>query len=95
MCDLRGFLSISEQLSPESVVAILNVFLGEMTTVISQYQGTIDEFIGDAILVIFGAPIYRDDYAYRAVACSIAMQLRMDMVNTQLEQLSLPIIAIE
>ena len=93
MCDLRGFSSISEQLSPESVVAILNVFLGEMTSVISQYQGTIDEFIGDAILVIFGAPIFRDDDAYRAVACSIAMQLRMDMVNAQLEQLSLPIIA--
>jgi adenylate cyclase len=90
MCDLRGFSSISEQLPPEKVVEILNVFLGSMTDVINQYQGTIDEFIGDAILVIFGAPIYREDDAQRAIACSIAMQLAMKSVNQALERLDLP-----
>lgn len=93
MCDLRGFSTISEQLPPEKVVEILNVFLGSMTDVINQYQGTIDEFIGDAILVIFGAPILREDDAQRAIACSIAMQSAMTSVNQSLEKLSLPQIA--
>ncbi|MEE3718268.1 adenylate/guanylate cyclase domain-containing protein [Tumidithrix elongata RA019] len=93
MCDLRGFSTISEQLPPEKVVEILNVFLGAMTDVINQYQGTIDEFIGDAILVIFGAPIGREDDAPRAIACAIAMQLAMTSVNHALEKMELPQIA--
>ncbi|CAN1209008.1 Adenylate/guanylate cyclase with Chase sensor [Tumidithrix helvetica PCC 7403] len=93
MCDLRGFSAISEQLPPEKVVEILNVFLGAMTDVINQYQGTIDEFIGDAILVIFGAPICREDDAPRAIACAMAMQLAMVSVNQSLEKLELPQIA--
>jgi len=93
MCDLRGFSSISEQLPPEKVVEILNIFLGKMTEIINDYQGTIDEFIGDAILVIFGAPIQRSDDARRAVACAIAMQLKMADVNTEIQRLELPKIA--
>ena len=93
MCDLRGFSTISEKMPPEKVVEILNVFLGTMTEAIAPYQGTIDEFIGDAILVLFGAPIYRDDDAARAVASAIAMQLAMRSVNTKLTQMELPEIA--
>ena len=48
-----------------------------MVEVIQQYQGTIDEFIGDAIFILFGAPVQRDDDAERAVACAMAMQLAM------------------
>lgn len=93
MCDLRGFSTISEKMSPEKVVEILNVFLGTMTDAIAPYQGTIDEFIGDAILVLFGAPIYREDDAARAVASAIAMQLAMRSVNEKLTQMQLPEIA--
>jgi adenylate cyclase len=93
MCDLRGFSSISEQLPPEKVVEILNIFLGKMTEIITEHQGTIDEFIGDAILVIFGAPIQRVDDAQRAVACAIAMQLSMEYVNAEIQRLHLPQIA--
>lgn len=93
MCDLRGFSTISEKMPPEKVVEILNVFLGTMTEAITTYQGTIDEFIGDAILVLFGAPIHREDDAARAVASAIAMQLAMRSVNAQLTQLGLPEIA--
>jgi adenylate cyclase len=93
MCDLRGFSTISEKMPPEKVVEILNVFLGTMTEAIATYQGTIDEFIGDAILVLFGAPIHREDDAARAVASAIAMQLAMRSVNAQLTQLGLPEIA--
>lgn len=93
MCDLRGFSTISEKMPPEKVVEILNVFLGTMTDAIAIYQGTIDEFIGDAILVLFGAPIHREDDAARAVASAIAMQLAMRSVNAKLTQLGLPEIA--
>jgi len=93
MCDLRGFSTISEKMPPEKVVEILNVFLGTMTEAIAPYQGTIDEFIGDAILVLFGAPIYREDDAARAVASAIAMQLAMRSVNAKLTQMELPEIA--
>ncbi len=93
MCDLRGFSTISEKMSPEKVVEILNVFLGAMTEAIAPYEGTIDEFIGDAILVLFGAPIHREDDAARAVASAIAMQLAMRLVNSQLSEMKLPEIA--
>ena len=61
-----------------------------MVSVIKQYQGTIDEFIGDAIFVLFGAPIWQEDDAQRAVACGIAMQLAMASVNEQNRQDGLP-----
>ncbi len=93
MCDLRGFSAISEKMAPEKVVEILNVFLGTMTEAIATYQGTIDEFIGDAILVLFGAPIHREDDAARAVASAIAMQLAMRSVNDKLTEMQLPEIA--
>ncbi|MGH1395893.1 MAG: CHASE2 domain-containing protein [Trichormus sp.] len=88
--DLRGFSAISEQLPPEKVVKILNLYLGAMTEVINQYQGTINEFIGDGIFVMFGAPISRPDDAERAIACAIAMQLAMAQVNSQNQKLNLP-----
>ncbi|NKB18749.1 MAG: adenylate/guanylate cyclase domain-containing protein, partial [Pseudanabaena sp. CRU_2_10] len=93
MCDLRGFSSTSERLPPEEVVKILNIFLGRMTDIINEYQGTIDEFIGDAILAIFGAPIQQPDDATRAVACAVAMQSAMEAVNAEITQLNLPAIA--
>ncbi|MEZ0369944.1 MAG: adenylate/guanylate cyclase domain-containing protein [Candidatus Sericytochromatia bacterium] len=81
MTDLRGFTSLSESLPPESVIAMLNHCLGVLTEVIMRYQGTIDEFIGDAILAIFGAPFSGEDDAGRAVACALEMQLAMAAVN--------------
>jgi adenylate cyclase len=88
--DLRGFTALSERLSPEEVIHILNLYLEYMADVINYYQGTIDEFMGDGILVLFGAPTPRDDDALRAVACACAMQLRMGAVNERLKQLQLP-----
>ena len=83
--DLRGFTAVSEKLAPEEVVNILNFYLGYMANIITEYQGTIDEFMGDGILVLFGAPIMRTDDPDRAVACAIAMQLAMDDVNKQMQ----------
>jgi class 3 adenylate cyclase len=81
MSDLRGFTSLAERIPPEQVVGILNHYLGQMAEIILKHRGTIDEFIGDAILVIFGAPQVREDDARRAVACAIEMQRAMAGVN--------------
>ena len=81
MSDLRGFTALTERMAAESVVGMLNIYLQVMTEIILKYSGTIDEFIGDAILVIFGAPMQREDDALRAVACAIEMQLAMPEVN--------------
>lgn len=88
--DLRGFTSISERLPPEQVVGILNIYLEAMADAITAYQGTIDEFMGDGILVLFGAPTQREDDAERAIACAIAMQRAMSGVNAQMSARNLP-----
>ncbi|MHC5780099.1 adenylate/guanylate cyclase domain-containing protein, partial [Nostoc sp.] len=59
--DLRGFTTISERLSAEEVIHVLNIYLEYMADVITQYQGSINEFMGDGILVLFGAPTKRED----------------------------------
>jgi PAS domain S-box-containing protein len=90
MADLRGFTSLSERLPPQRVVAMLNRYLAAMVKVIKQYGGTIDEFIGDATFVLFGAPVWKEDDAQRAVACAVAMQQAMTSVNEQNEAEDLP-----
>lgn len=88
--DLRGFTALSEQLSPEKVVKILNFYLGYMAEIIVKHQGTIDEFMGDGILVLFGAPTARGDDPERAISCAIAMQQAMSKVNQKMQQWDLP-----
>jgi adenylate cyclase len=83
MADLRGFSGMAERMAPEDVVSTLNSYLGTMTDIITAHQGTIDEFIGDAILALFGAPIAREDDARRAAACALQMQLAMESVNAR------------
>ena len=90
MSDLRGFTALSERLAPKRVVAILNCYFATMIKVIKEYEGTIDEFIGDAIFVLFGAPTWREDDAQRAVACGVAMQLAMESVNEYVRREDLP-----
>ncbi|MDY6781372.1 MAG: adenylate/guanylate cyclase domain-containing protein [Cyanobacteriota bacterium] len=90
--DLRGFTALSERMPPEEVVTVLNLYLKAMLEVIRAYQGTIDKFLGDGILVHFGTPAVGEDDAERAVACAIAMQLSIQEVNQKLAQLELPLL---
>jgi class 3 adenylate cyclase len=92
MSDIRGFTTLSERLAPAQVVTMLNRYLGAMTDIIMEHQGTIDEFIGDAILAVFGAPHRRDDDADRAVNCALAMQAAMSEINALNEAEGLPAI---
>ncbi len=90
MSDLRGFTPLTEGLSPEQVLRLLNSYLGGMADVILSHQGTIDEFVGDAILAIFGAPLARPDDARRAVSCAVAMQGAIAELNRRNEAEGLP-----
>jgi adenylate cyclase len=90
MTDLRGFTALSEQLKPEEVVQMLNSYFEVMVDVVLQYHGTINEIIGDALLVIFGAPQEMPDRAQRAIACAIEMQNAMGKVNERNREQSLP-----
>ncbi|MFN2375234.1 MAG: CHASE2 domain-containing protein [Candidatus Binatia bacterium] len=71
--DIRGFTSISEGLEPETLVEVLNVYLGEMTDIIFEHDGTLDKYIGDAIMAVWGAPVASEHHA--ASACSAALDM--------------------
>ncbi|GMO68482.1 MAG: hypothetical protein Ta2A_16740 [Treponemataceae bacterium] len=81
MTDIRGFTLMSEKMNGVDLVTMLNQYFGIMTEIIQQYTGTIIEFIGDAILAIFGAPIADETHADKAVCCAISMQKAMSQVN--------------
>ena len=72
--DLRGFSSVSERLKPEIIVDFLNEHFDAMSRVILKYGGMIDKFVGDQIMVIFGAPIYVEDHVLNALHTAIEMQ---------------------
>ena len=91
--DLRNFTPMAETLPPEQVVDVLNTYLTAMTEIISRYDGHVDNFIGDAILAVFGAPVSKYDDAGRAVACAIAMENKMLSVNGDLKDRGLPELA--
>ena len=90
MSDLRGFTSLAERLEPEQVVQILNTYFETMVEVLLKYNATINEIIGDALLVIFGAPQKMPDRAERAIACAIEMQNAMVKVNEENRLQGLP-----
>ncbi|AUX23219.1 uncharacterized protein SOCEGT47_037420 [Sorangium cellulosum] len=90
MTDLRSFTTMTENMPPDVVMRLLNGYLGEMARIIVARGGTIIEFIGDAILALFGAPFAGGDDARRAVACAVEMQLAMDAVNDRNSAEGLP-----
>src|SRR5512140_669970 len=83
MSDLRGFTALAERLEATEVVSLLNHYLSAMVEVIQRHGGTIDEIIGDAILVLFGAPVALENDAQRAAHCALEMQKAMAGVNEQ------------
>ena len=81
MSDLRGYTRFAEQGDPAWVMEVLNGYLARMTEIVVEYGGTINEFIGDAVFAIFGAPIAHPDHAERAAAAALAMQRAMAEIN--------------
>ena len=88
--DVRGFTTLSETLPPEQVVEILNYYFTKMTEAVHNHNGTIDKFIGDAIMAIWGAPIHSDTHAIDAVNAAMEMMQKLKDVNAWLEEKNLP-----
>ena len=83
MSDLRGYTRFAEQGAPEEVMEILNGYLARMAEVVIAHGGTINEFIGDAIFAVYGAPVAHPDHAERAAATALAMQEALTGINAE------------
>ncbi len=81
--DVRGFTSFSEKHEPEEVVSLLNEYLGAMTEIVFEHEGTLDKFVGDAIMALWGAPVGQPDHAERAVRCALAMIDRLKQLQAK------------
>ncbi|MGI9355451.1 MAG: adenylate/guanylate cyclase domain-containing protein [Rhizobiaceae bacterium] len=89
-CDIRDFTTITEKLPPSEVVGFLSQYHTRMVEVIFRFGGTIDKFIGDAIMVTFGTPDPSDDDAERSVRAGLAMNIALRELNVDRERLGLP-----
>ncbi|HEX2906421.1 MAG TPA: adenylate/guanylate cyclase domain-containing protein, partial [Phototrophicaceae bacterium] len=82
--DLRGSTEWAERTQPEELVSTLNTFLGRMTDVIFKYGGTLDKFVGDEVIGLFGTPLKMDDHAYSAACAALEMQLIHQELQAQM-----------
>ena len=90
LADLRGFSTLATTEPAESLIGLLNHCLARLSEVIYQHRGTIDKFMGDAVMVLFGAPVQRPDDVARSLACAIEMQLAMRELNAEHAEQGLP-----
>jgi|CXWL01.1.fsa_nt_gi adenylate cyclase len=84
--DVRGFTRLSEQLPPESILQILNAHFGKVVPIIKAAQGTVDKFIGDALMAVFGAPNELPDHPLRAVRAAMEIQKAAVALAAELSQ---------
>lgn len=91
LSDLRGFTALSEHYPATDVMELLNRYFARMSEIIViQHKGTIDKFMGDGIMVLFGAPEENNDDLQRALSCAIHMQIAMDEINNKNQHLGMP-----
>ena len=84
--DIEGFTTISETMTPSELTQHLSIYFDEMEKVISKYHGTIDKYIGDAIMGFWGAPVDIDQPIIKAVQCALAMQEKLTQLNEKWEK---------
>jgi adenylate cyclase len=82
-CDISGYTSLSAKLAPREVIQLLNAYFPRMADVVFRYEGTLEKYIGDALLAVWGAPIRTEHDAERAVAAAIDMQRAMGNLNLE------------
>lgn len=82
LSDLRGFTAMSEKHQAVELINLLNRYFHKMSEIILKHQGTIDKFMGDSVMALFGAPTGQPDDLERAIACAVEMQLAMNDINT-------------
>jgi len=84
--DIRGFTRISEHAAPEKIVNLLNRYFSAMTDIIFAHGGTLDKYLGDGLMALFGAPTTTPEDASNALNAAVAMQRRLLGINTELRQ---------
>ncbi|MFN4245768.1 MAG: adenylate/guanylate cyclase domain-containing protein [Brevinematia bacterium] len=82
--DIRGFTTLSEGLSPQELVSLINLYLSKMTDIIMDNRGTVDKYIGDAIMAFWGAPLDDPDHPFRACKASLEMLEALKEINSNL-----------
>ena len=82
--DLSGYTAVSERMDPEAVKALVDASLRRLGEEVTRYGGTVDKYIGDNVMAIFGAPVAHEDDEERAVRAALGMQAAMEEINTQL-----------
>ncbi len=93
-CDIRGYTSLTERIETMVAVEILNDFLSSMTEEVFLYEGTLDKYIGDCVMAIFGAPVKHEDDPWRAVKCALGMKKRVQELKARWhEKLKIPDVA--
>ena len=92
--DIRGFTRISEHASPEKIVQLLNRYFSAMTDIIFAHGGTLDKYLGDGLMALFGAPTVTPKDANNALSAAVAMQRRMIGINVELIEEGFPEIGI-
>jgi adenylate cyclase len=92
--DVRGFTAMSEKASPEEVVGQLNEYFSRMVDVLFAHHGTLDKFVGDMVMGLFGAPLDDPDHAEHAVQTALAMSRELDALNLQWSALGRPLLDI-
>ena len=93
-CDMRNFTRVSEALSPDDLRALINRFFSSMTVVIGAHRGTLDKYIGDALMAFWGAPLPDAEHAEHAVRAALAMGRALEPLNTELRSRGLPDIGV-
>jgi len=93
-CDIRGFTQMAETLPPEDVVDLLNEFYDLMILTTFKHDGTLDKFLGDGVMSVFGAPLYRPDHALMAARTALAMQAGMRNLSARRIAVGKPRLAI-
>jgi adenylate cyclase len=88
--DLRGFTTLSERMSPDEIASLLTDYFTEMVEVVFEHGGTLDKFMGDALMALWGAPLSREDDADRAIQAAMAMQRTLARLNVQWQQTGRP-----
>jgi adenylate cyclase len=92
--DIRGFTSLSESMSPDAIASLLTSYFTEMVEIVFEHGGTLDKFIGDALMALWGAPLARADDADRATQAALAMQRRLERLNQDVNGHGRPTLAI-
>ena len=92
--DIRGFTSLSEQMAPERLVALLNGYLTPMTDIVFENGGTLDKYMGDSIMAFYGAPLAQPDHALRACQTALQMLRKLEELRAQWRAEGLPELAI-